>query len=202
MQKTKPSNLFMNLLLIVFIIILLGNTFISLDAPSYNLNLWLNGYYCEGFCWQNIHQNMTADELESYLQSNSIEFRASQYKSHYQWTEAQPIAPDGLDHLTVVFSEEGQLIRIIADIKVCIDSIVEEFGVPNDIRRGENVYSITYLDDTGAWVFHFSSLELPYAGVIMRVYNEPHFSLDMMQNISWGELSNTLSILCEDDFIQ
>lgn len=190
------------LTLIIFAIGISGFVFLFSDVfarPS--LLSWLQGEECQGFCWQKINAETTPVMLENLLTSDSIQYTTTGFNTHYQWDETQSLSPNGLGQTSAIFSEDGHIIRIIADIRTCVSTILDTYGDPDDIRGEDGHFSIVYFDSEQGegWSFIFQNDTLPYADVVMRIYNDQNFSIDM-NAISQDELLDMLPISCDDEF--
>jgi len=175
--------------------------FMPENTSSFTFKSWLEGNYCEGFCWQHIEREMTYNELEAYLERHKIDYRVSGFNTHYQWSETQTLAPDGQNHTSVIYSEQGKLIRTIADMRACITTVLDAYGTPDEIRGENGHFSIIYFDSNlgEGWTFNFRDETIPYAEVVMRVFNDPDFSLNMAE-ITLENILDTLTEPCEDVF--
>lgn len=175
---------------------------LNLDLTSKpSLKSWLQGDKCLSFCWQQIDDTLTSNELVSYLENENIGYTVSDFETHYQWHEEQSLAPNGLGQTSGIFSENGQIIRVIADMRACITTILDSYGNPDDIRSSDGHFSMIYFNSNSGegWTFSFRDETLPYAEVVMRILNDDNFSLNMEQ-ITFDELSAMISEPCNDAF--
>ena len=145
----------------VMVVVIVGGVFLLTPRPkSYSLQKWLEGDYCADFCWQQIHAEMTSDELATHLENNGIDFIVTNPDKFFRWQESQPLVHEGQEELVdALYSLDAgdKVIRVRAGIETCITTIKRVLGAPDALQTVDGHYSMVYFDRVlkEGWTFNF-----------------------------------------------
>lgn len=113
------------------------------DNPKPTFGEIIRGDSCSNGCWQTIEPNVsTVQDVDRLLNSIGVKphiLRRLEDGSPmiYEWEYPElallPSSDERLRFIIVSFSENGQVIRVIVPVDVCITTIIEEFGLPEKI---------------------------------------------------------------------
>ena len=162
----------------------------------------LYGNNCSAPCWQHIAPGFTdvagvTEMLNGVVDYQTLNRLTGEVHTISWWSNDTRLLPDGTGSITIVFMEDGTVLRVTARMDICVSTVLREYGEPARVESdGRYEYQLQYPDE--GLFFVIGTANTTKTIVMVRTI-QSEFPRTT-NGLSWEEAETIFTGECKDSF--